>query len=118
MAVALVTHDLGVIAGLCDTVLVMYAGRVAELAPAADLFAKPAHPYTQGLLASMPRLDEARAGDLTAIAGQPPDLQALPPGCPFAPRCPHVFDRCHAERPRLREIAPGRSMTCHLEFEP
>ena len=117
MAVALVTHDLGVIAGLADQVLVMYAGRVAEVAPAAELFARPAHPYTRGLLASMPRLDEARAEDLTAIAGQPPNLQALPPGCPFAPRCPFVFDRCHEERPLLREIAPGRAMTCHLEVD-
>jgi oligopeptide transport system ATP-binding protein len=114
MAMALVTHDLGVVAGVCQRVLVMYAGRIAEVAPVDRLFADPQHPYSQGLLHSMPRLDRPDE-DLTTIAGQPPNLQALPPGCPFADRCAYVFDRCRTERPALREIAPGRFKSCHLE---
>ena len=80
MAIALITHDLGVVAGLCERVMVMYAGRVVETAPAADLFRDPQHPYTKGLLLSMPRLDEAVATELATIPGQPPNLQALPRG--------------------------------------
>jgi oligopeptide transport system ATP-binding protein len=115
MAIALITHDLGVVAGLCDRVLVMYAGRIAETAPVHELFARPQHPYTQGLLTSMPRLDEAAVHELAVIPGQPPNLQSVPPGCPYAPRCPYVFERCHEERPDLRSIGPARSKSCHLE---
>ncbi|NWG46003.1 MAG: ABC transporter ATP-binding protein [Alphaproteobacteria bacterium] len=115
-SVILISHDLGVIAGLCDRVVVMYAGEVMEEGPAEALFANPQHPYTRGLLRSVPRLDRA-GGDLVPIAGQPPDLEALPPGCPFAPRCPHVFDRCHTEHPALRPAAavPSWRKACHLD---
>ena len=114
MALAVITHDLGVIAGLCDHVAVMYAGRIVETGPVRDIFKNPQHPYTAGLLASMPRLDEVEAGRLATIPGQPPNLQRLPPGCAFSDRCTHVFDRCHIERPLLSEYAPARMKACHL----
>jgi len=114
-AVALITHDLGVIAGLCDRVLVMYAGRIVEAGPVRDIFRRPQHPYTAGLIASMPRLDEAEVQRLATIPGQPPNLQRLPPGCAFNDRCPRVFERCRAERPLLAPIATDRSKACHLD---
>jgi oligopeptide transport system ATP-binding protein len=113
-AFAVITHDLGVIAGLCDRVLVMYAGRIVESGPVRDIFKNPQHPYTKGLLASMPRLDENDATRLATIAGQPPNLQRLPPGCAFNDRCEYVMERCLAERPALEEFAPGRMKACHL----
>ena len=114
-AMVLITHDLGVVAGLCDRVMVMYAGRIVESGPVRDIFHRPQHPYTIGLLASMPRLDEEGAERLQTIPGQPPNLQRLPPGCAFADRCPKVFDRCRPERPLLRPIGEGRMKACHLE---
>ncbi|AEY01455.1 oligopeptide transporter ATP-binding component [Oceanimonas sp. GK1] len=113
-AIMLITHDLGVVAGSCDRVLVMYAGRIMETAPVRDLFYRPAHPYTQGLLAAVPRLDRD-TGELATIAGTPPNLLRLPPGCPFQARCPHVFDRCRREVPPLRELGEGRYCACFLE---
>ncbi|MBI1238768.1 MAG: ATP-binding cassette domain-containing protein [Alphaproteobacteria bacterium] len=114
MAIILITHDLGIVAGLCDRVNVMYAGAFCETAPVGPLFRAPQHPYTRGLLSSVPRPDQ-RGGALTAIAGQPPNLQMLPPGCPFAPRCAYRFDRCDTERPLLREAgAPAHLKSCHL----
>ncbi len=115
MAIALITHDLGVIAGLADRVMVMYAGEIAEHAKAGPLFRLPQHPYTQGLLRSMPRLDEHRADRLQTIGGQPPNLQRLPDGCRFRDRCSYAFDRCAAEKPLLRDIADDRAKACHLE---
>ena len=117
MAIVLITHDLGVVAGLCERVMVMYAGRIVEDAPVDALFEDPQHPYTLGLLHSMPRLDDA-AARLSTIAGQPPNLQAMPPGCSFNDRCRFAFARCVAERPPLRGFAPGRSKACHLEGLP
>ena len=118
MAIALITHDLGVVAGLCERVMVMYAGRIVESGPAERIFHAPQHPYTQGLLASMPRLDMAVAGQLRAIRGQPPNLQALPPGCAFGDRCDHAFARCAAERPVLRAVGHGQAKACHLAAAP
>jgi oligopeptide transport system ATP-binding protein len=115
LAIVLISHDLGVVAGLCERVLVMYAGRIVEDGAAEPIFADPQHPYTQGLLGSMPRLDAAGAHELTTIPGQPPNLQALPPGCAFQGRCGFAFERCAGERPRLREFAPARRKACHLE---
>jgi len=117
-AVVMITHDLGVVAGLCDRVMVMYAGRVVETGAVRDIFHAPQHPYTQGLVHSMPRLDEAKAELLATIPGQPPNLQSLPPGCAFQDRCVHAFERCRADVPRLRETAPGRARACHLEAAP
>ena len=118
MATVLITHDLGVIAGLSDRVAVMYGGRVVEEASVNELFKKPQHPYSRGLLDSMPRLDNSSERALHAIAGQPPDLQALPKGCSFEPRCDYAMERCRDEMPELREAGEKRMKSCHLEKMP
>jgi oligopeptide transport system ATP-binding protein len=110
--VVLVTHDLGVVASICDRVIVLYGGRIMESGPAESLFADPRHPYTRGLLDSMPRLDETTHGALHTIPGQPPSLALPTPGCPFEPRCEQRQARCKIERP-LIQIADGRSLACH-----
>jgi oligopeptide transport system ATP-binding protein len=117
MAIVLITHDLGVVAGLCERVMVMYAGRIVEEGPIEPIFDQPQHPYTLGLLSSMPRLNEGTAAELRTIAGQPPNLQALPEGCAFRDRCPFAFERC-LERPELLECGPARAKACHLERLP
>ena len=114
-ALILITHDLGVVARYADRVIVMYGGRVVETAPAAELYAQPSHPYTRGLMASIPRLDGDTGRRLVPIEGQPPDLSALPPGCAFAPRCRQAEARCRAERPALREIAPKHFKACFVD---
>jgi oligopeptide/dipeptide ABC transporter ATP-binding protein len=106
-AVMLITHDLGVVAGTCEWVNVMYAGHVVESAPVKQIYETPAHPYTVGLLHSIPRLDDQRGIRLTPIGGQPPDLLNPPPGCPYAPRCPKVQSRCLKERPELMPVGRG-----------
>ena len=110
MAVLLITHDLGVVAETCDEVVVMYAGQVVERAPAADLFAGPRHPYTAGLLRSMPG-PGGRGEPLAEIPGAVPELRALPPGCRFAARCPRAGARCRAEAPALT-TSDGRAVRC------
>ena len=110
-AIILITHDLGVVAEVADEVLVMYAGRAVERAPVRTLFDAPQHPYTVGLLGSIPRLDAQRAR-LAAIEGQVPNLLRPPPGCRFAERCPFAIARCHAESPPLLEVAPGHASAC------
>ena len=105
-AIVMITHDLGVVAGLCDDVIVMYGGRVMEHASAEDVFHRPSHPYTRGLLAALPRLD-AGAGALRSIPGNPPNMNALPPGCPFSARCRFVQERCTTTMPLLQPLAPG-----------
>ena len=115
MALVLITHDMGVIAGMCERVMVMYGGRVVETAPVGELFHSPQHPYTAGLLRSMPRLDETSHGRLTTIAGQPPNLQRLPAGCVFRDRCDRRMDICAKELPLLRPITAERSKACHLQ---
>jgi len=115
-AVMFITHNLGVVAGLCDRVNVMYAGHIVESAPTEELFAHPKHPYTLGLLRSIPRLDEARREKLVPIQGLPPDLIAPPPGCPFAPRCAYHVERSLIERPELREVRPGHLVACHVDL--
>jgi oligopeptide transport system ATP-binding protein len=117
MAIVLITHDLGVVAGLCERVMVMYAGRIVEEGPVDAMFEAPTHPYTLGLLRSTPRLEE-QVAPLATIPGQPPNLQALPPGCAFNDRCPYAFERCTAERPALASFAPLRQKACHLERLP
>jgi len=109
-AVMLITHDLGVVAGTAQHVNVMYAGHVVESAPVKQVFETPAHPYTVGLLHSIPRLNESRSSRLTPIAGQPPDLVNVPVGCPYAPRCPKVQDRCRRERPELTPVGRGEQV--------
>ncbi len=115
-SVMLITHDLGVVAGMCQRVAVMYAGRVVEEAPTSKLFGTPAHPYTQALLHSIPRLDESKHERLVPIKGQPPDLVNLPPGCPFAPRCAKAQARCLTERPNLEAVGEHQRAACFYPF--
>jgi oligopeptide/dipeptide ABC transporter ATP-binding protein len=112
MAMVLVTHDLGVVAGRADEIAVMYAGRIVEKAPTAQLFANVRMPYTEALLRSIPMLDAPSHTRLQAIPGRPPDLVSPPSGCRFAPRCPYAQDRCWAEEPPLVEDQPGHSYRC------
>jgi oligopeptide transport system ATP-binding protein len=104
-AVMLITHNLGVVAGYCGRIQVMYAGRIVETASTGDLFADPRHPYTLGLLLSVPRLDDDARARLVSVRGQPPDLIDQPPGCPFVPRCDWAMDICRREEPRLSLVA-------------
>jgi oligopeptide transport system ATP-binding protein len=110
----IITHDLGVVAGLADRMMVMYAGGPVEHGSVDDLFYDPRHPYTLGLLSSTPHA-ETKAERLTPILGAPPNIEHLPSGCKFHPRCAFRFDRCFTEVPLLREIGPGRAKACHLE---
>jgi len=112
VAIVLISHDLGVVAGLVDRVSVMYAGRVVERGAVDDVYYHPRHPYTRGLLASLPRLDETGHSRLTAIGGAPPSLLHLPPGCVFHPRCPHAQPNCQVDSPVLRRVGPVES-ACH-----
>lgn len=111
-SVILITHDLGVVAGTTDRILVMYAGRIVEEGPTDEVFANPQHPYTRGLLRCVPRLDEERSEFLEAIPGLPPDLSALPNGCPFHPRCDRVQDRCYNEYPAEVRLGEAHSASC------
>ncbi len=114
-SIVLITHDLGVIAGVTDRVLVMYGGRIVESGTVDDIFYDPRHPYTRGLLECMPRLDAVMAQNLPAIPGQPPNLQELPLGCAFQPRCQYADDHCSRERPPLKTNGDGRSKACFRE---
>jgi len=113
LGLVLITHDLGVVAEVADRVLVMYAGRAVEEGPVGDLYQRPAHPYTAGLMTALPRLDRPEEA-LRPIPGQPPDMAMIPGGCPFHPRCPLASPRCETDTPALREVAPGRRSACHF----
>jgi oligopeptide/dipeptide ABC transporter ATP-binding protein len=115
-AVIWITHDLGVIAGLADRVLVMYGGQIVEEAPVGELYASPQHPYTEGLLGSIPRLDQ-KGSKLVNIQGQPPSLYSKPMSCSFAPRCPYAFDRCLQENPPLMQVSEGHYSACWWDME-
>ncbi|MDP4796588.1 MAG: ATP-binding cassette domain-containing protein [Rhodospirillales bacterium] len=108
-----ISHDLSVVEHISDQVVIMYLGRIVEVAPTAELFEKPNHPYTQALLNEVPRVDQ-RGRDYQPVEGEIPSPLDPPSGCHFHPRCPHATSRCKAERPVLREIAPGRISACHL----
>jgi oligopeptide transport system ATP-binding protein len=116
MAVVLITHDLAVVAEEADTVCVMYAGTVVEQGPVEKVFAVPTHPYTKGLLDSVPTGAE-RGGDLNSIPGSPPELKDIPTGCVYQERCPLARDLCRARRPEIRETAPGQFAACHFSEE-
>ena len=116
MGLILITHDLGVVADVADKIAVMYAGRIVERADVYDLYRQPAHPYTKGLLESIPRLD-LKGQNLAAIGGLPPNLMNIPPGCAFNPRCRYAQDICKQDRPELREVLPGREAACHFSEE-
>jgi len=114
MGLILITHDLGVVADVADRIAVMYAGRIVEQTDAFELYAQPAHPYTKGLLDSIPRLDQ-KGETLSAIGGLPPNLMNIPPGCPFNPRCHYAHDICRVDPPPpLREVARHRLAACHF----
>jgi oligopeptide transport system ATP-binding protein len=115
MAIIWITHDLGVVAGLADRVIVMYAGFIVEEAAVKDVYGDPRHPYTVGLLGSLPRLDAQRIHRLTSIEGLPPDLIDLPAGCPFYARCKYRIDRCVSENPPLAPVAPGHKIACWVD---
>lgn len=114
-ALILITHNLGIVARYADKVIIMYAGRIIEKAMTRDLYRTPRHPYTMGLLASVPRLDQDIRQKLLPIDGQPPDLANLPPGCAFHPRCRHAAPRCRAEMPILREVAGHHEVACWMD---
>ena len=116
VAIILITHDLGVVAGLCDKVMVMYGGQVMESADRDAIFANPRHPYTRGLLKSVPRLD-VQGERLLTIPGNPPDLLHLPSGCPFSPRCANVQDICRQDRPLLKYFDDDSARACHVPVE-
>jgi oligopeptide/dipeptide ABC transporter ATP-binding protein len=111
-ATILITHNLGVVAGTCDRVLVMYGGRVVEEGTTDDVFEHPKHPYTWSLLRSMPRLDAEEKEPLRAIEGMPPDLVRLPRGCAFHPRCPFRVERCTRDTPELDDVGDGQRAAC------
>ena len=114
-AVILITHDLGVVAGMCDNVCVMYAGRIVEQAPTEELYAAPSHPYTQGLIASVPRMDESdKAKRLFSIEGQPPNVIDLPPCCPFHPRCHKKIGICEHMYPPVKQLSETHTCACWL----
>jgi oligopeptide transport system ATP-binding protein len=114
-ALMLITHDLGVVAGMTDRINVMYAGHIVETAHTEELFHNPRHPYTLGLLKSIPRLDEPRKEKLVPIEGLPPDLVDPPLGCPFQPRCPYAIERCLTENPSLEPVVPGHRIACWVD---
>ncbi len=116
MGLILITHDLGVVASVADRVAVMYAGRIVETSPIREIYAKPAHPYTEGLIASIPRLEQ-KGNPLSPIEGAPPNLMRVPPGCSFHPRCPYVRDNCRTDVPPLYEVSDTRRSACHYYEE-
>jgi oligopeptide/dipeptide ABC transporter ATP-binding protein len=113
LALIFITHNLGIVAKMCDQIAVMYAGRMVEKGPVMQIFNAPAHPYTKALLSSIPRMTDNRER-LTAIEGQPPDLSALAPGCAFAPRCAMVMDKCRVDTPPEFALGAGRVARCWL----
>ena len=113
-AVILITHSLGLVAGMCDRVCVMYAGRIVEQGGVDELFANPAHPYTRGLIKSVPRMDKKNAGRLFSISGQPPNVIDLPPCCPFYPRCSEAMPQCKHEYPASYNLSPSHRTSCWL----
>jgi len=113
-AIILITHDLGVVAEVADSVVIMYAGKIAERADVFSIFEAAKHPYTQGLLRSIPSLEDSRASGLSSIEGSVPSLQNLPQGCRFHPRCPHAQQLCRTEVPQLEPVADGHDVACHL----
>ncbi len=117
MAIIWITHDLGVVAGIADRVAVMYGGFIVEQAPVKKLYSIPKHPYTQGLLSTLPKLEGERTERLESIKGQPPDLHSNPDSCPFAPRCIHVSEKCQNENPRLEMTDPEHQVACWWNTE-
>ncbi len=116
LSIIWITHDLGVVAGLADRVIVMYAGHIVEEAEVETLYEDPRHPYTLALLAALPRVDRRRDKRLKSIPGAPPNLLVEPKGCPFAPRCEYVQERCRQENPALESVTPGHQIACWIDI--
>lgn len=116
MGLILITHDLGVVADVADRIAVMYSGRIVETAEVHEIYRRPAHPYTKGLIESIPRVD-MKGQELSAIKGLPPNLTNIPSGCEFAPRCPYALDLCRTQRPKLEEFVSDRKVSCHRAKE-
>jgi len=117
-AIIMITHDLGVVADIANKILVMYAGRAVEFGTVDQVFYRPSHPYTWGLMDSLPRHDITEKGELCPIKGQPPSLINLPSGCSFSPRCPYATDACRADAPPVHEVEPGHTVACHRADDP
>ena len=117
-SIILISHDLGVISRVCSRIIVMYAGEAVEEGPTESVLTDPKHPYSWGLLQSLVRLEDARDTPLQPIAGAPPSLIDLPPGCPFRPRCAHAIERCATEAPMLRALGNGHRVACHVAAAP
>ena len=117
MGIVWITHDLGVVAGIADRVMVMYGGQVVEHAPVADLYKRPLHPYTHALLETLPSLDSTRTDRLRTIGGQPPHMTEAPAACPFRARCRHAVARCHAENPPLFDLGGNHQVACWWDLE-
>jgi oligopeptide transport system ATP-binding protein len=117
LAMVWITHDLGIVAGLADQVIVMYAGFIVERGGVDDIYEHPSHPYTLALLNSLPRVDRTNGGRLKTIPGLPPDLLELPLGCPFAPRCQYVREHCHRENPQLEPVGPDHEIACWVDVD-
>lgn len=117
MAIIWISHDLGVVAGIAEKVIVMYAGYIIEKASVDTLYHEPVHPYTIGLLNSLPRVDQKKSDNLFSIEGMPPDLSELSMGCPFAPRCMYAGERCLAERPELRQVGQDHQAACWFDIK-
>ncbi len=117
-AIIMITHDLGVVADMADNILVMYAGRMVEYGTCDEVFYRPSHPYTWGLMDSIPRHDVDEKGALCPIKGQPPSLVNVPSGCSFHPRCPHAKDVCRTQEPEVRALGGGHVAACHFAGEP
>ncbi len=117
MGIIWITHDLGVVAGIADRVMVMYGGQVVEHADTRELFRSPRHPYTRALMETIPALEGERPERLLSISGTPPTLNAKPSSCPFAPRCAHAFNRCLKENPQIRQVAAGHDVACWWDSE-
>ena len=117
MAIVWITHDLGVIAGIADRIMVMYGGQVVEQGPVSEVFHKPRHPYTRALLKTVPSVRGERTAKLSVIEGQPPILRDAPSACPFRDRCAQAFDRCASENPERAPVGPGHDAACFWDFD-
>ena len=117
MSIVLITHDLGIVSDICDKIIIMYSGEIMEYGPIETLFANPKHPYTIGLIRSLPKIDQKEGEPLTPIEGSPVDLMHPPAGCPFAPRCEHCMKVCLTEKPPYFEQEPGHYSACWLQYD-
>jgi oligopeptide transport system ATP-binding protein len=117
MSIVLITHDLGIVSDICDKIIIMYGGEIMEYGPIESLFSSPSHPYTNGLIHSLPKIDQKEGEPLTPIEGFPVDLMHPPAGCPFAPRCEQCMKVCLTEKPPYFEMEPDHYSACWLHYD-